>query len=351
MIIVASSNANKIKEIREIFGCDVYSAFDFGVNIDVEENANTFSGNARLKARAFFNELKTKIDSNFVVLADDSGLCVDELNGDPGVKSARYANLDSNIESNASDIDNNAKVINELNLLNKTESSARFVCSIVAVGLDSNKEFEFSALGDCNGVVITQERGKNGFGYDSIFIPDGFNKTLGELESSVKNSISHRKKALDIIKQKLLDSGFLKKAESKKINFLFQNPYIKKLLLNSAIIYGLVGVVNTFVCWVVMFSLMYFGAIPEIANVFGYIVGFLNSYLLNKKFTFKSNNSHKQDFIRFGVAMGIAYVANFLALLLLYRGMGVNEYISQILATIVYTIVGYLISRFWAFKR
>lgn len=125
---------------------------------------------------------------------------------------------------------------------------------------------------------------------------------------------------------------------------------LKSLLQNSAVKYALVGGVNTLVCWVVIFALMWGGVIPEIANAFGYGVGIIVSYLLNKHFTFQSKHSHKRDFIRFCVAMGAAYAINLIVLIALYRGLGVNEYLSQIIAAVCYTISGYIISKLWAFK-
>lgn len=123
------------------------------------------------------------------------------------------------------------------------------------------------------------------------------------------------------------------------------------LYKNSIFLYALVGVINTAVTWIIMVGLMLLGVIPEVANFIGWVAGFLNSYFLNKKFTFKSKNSHKKDALRFGIAMGVAYVANLLALIIAYRLFGINEYIAQIIAAVFYTITGYLISKFWAFKQ
>ena len=125
---------------------------------------------------------------------------------------------------------------------------------------------------------------------------------------------------------------------------------IQNILQNSALRYALVGVANTAVGLGVIFVLMYMGAKPEVANLLGYIVGFFNSYFLNKKFTFKSHNSHKQDFVRFGVAMGVSYLINLAVLVVLHYEFGVDKYLSQIIANVSYTISGYAISKLWAFK-
>lgn len=126
---------------------------------------------------------------------------------------------------------------------------------------------------------------------------------------------------------------------------------IKKIMNNTAVLYGLVGVANTIVGYGVMALLTFFGFIPEIANIIGYVVGIINSYFLNKKFTFKSKKSHKNDFAKFCIAMGIAYLANLVAFEIAYRIFFINEYISFIISNVVYTITGYLVSKFWVFKQ
>lgn len=125
---------------------------------------------------------------------------------------------------------------------------------------------------------------------------------------------------------------------------------MKNILQNSAILYIIVGVANTIVGLGTTLLLTYLGVIPEIANTLGTIVGILNSYILNKTFTFKSKNSHKQDFIRFIIAMGISYGASMIVLVCMHRLLHINEYISLLCASVVYTIVGYIISKFWVFK-
>lgn len=140
------------------------------------------------------------------------------------------------------------------------------------------------------------------------------------------------------------------KEQNPQRNINHLQKHAKKLLQNSAVLYAMVGVINTIVGLGVIFVLMYVGFKPEVANVLGYIVGFLNSYVLNKKFTFKSKNSHTRDFVRFGVAMGVAYVINLAVLVILHYQCGVNKYIAQIVASVCYTISGYAISKLWAFK-
>lgn len=126
---------------------------------------------------------------------------------------------------------------------------------------------------------------------------------------------------------------------------------MKRVLQTSAVKYAIVGGINTLVCWVVILALTWLSVLPEIANMLGYTVGFANSYFLNKKFTFKSTNSHKQDLVRFGVAMGLAYLINLGVLILCYRVLLIDKYVAQIIAAVFYTISGYVISKFWAFKQ
>lgn len=124
---------------------------------------------------------------------------------------------------------------------------------------------------------------------------------------------------------------------------------IRRLLGSSLVLYGLVGVANTCV-GLGLSLLLTFWLMPEIANLLGTIAGVINSYFLNKKFTFKSKNSHRQDAWRFGVAMGVAYLVNLATLSITHRIFGVDKFVAQILANVVYTIVGYLMSKFWAFR-
>lgn len=124
-----------------------------------------------------------------------------------------------------------------------------------------------------------------------------------------------------------------------------------KILQYSFIKYLIVGVFNTLVGFGVIFILMHIGLLPEMANFIGYLCGIIVSFVLNKYFTFKSKNYLKKEFIKFVASMGIAYLINLLVLIVLYRYFGVNEYISQIIAGIFYTISGYILSKFYAFKQ
>lgn len=178
-IVLATKNKGKIKEMRELLApmnIEVLSLADFLPVDDAEENGATFAENAMLKARYYFAHTGTPC------LADDSGLEVDALGGRPGVYSARYSGED------ATDAANNAKVLREMEGIEKDKRTARFRCAMALVG----EGIELTTDGTCEGTLLTEERGKCGFGYDPIFYVPKFDRTLAEMSSEEKNSISHR---------------------------------------------------------------------------------------------------------------------------------------------------------------
>ena len=189
-IIFASGNKGKIAEVRKILGeldIPILSLHDINFKGDIEETGNSFEENAKIKAIEIFNNY------NFPTIADDSGLVVEQLNGEPGIYSARYAGIDSD------DAANNIKLLE--NLSSKLEPHrAKFVCSAVYY----SGEETYTAVGEVNGKIISKARGINGFGYDPLFVPDGYSKTMAELDPEIKNSISHRFKAFDQLKKHLL---------------------------------------------------------------------------------------------------------------------------------------------------
>lgn len=185
-IIAATNNKGKLKEMRAIFGdlATVVSLSDMGVNIDVVEDGDTFLHNARKKAR------EIQAVTGGIVFADDSGLTVDALNGAPGVYSARFAGED------ATDEENVEKLL--LSLKDKQDRTGHFVCTIVLLKEDGT---EYVAEGACSGVIAEEPHGENGFGYDPVFYIPELGKTMAELSPEEKNQISHRRKALDQIKE------------------------------------------------------------------------------------------------------------------------------------------------------
>ena len=181
-ILVASSNQHKIQEIRQILeprGICVRSVNEVGTMPDVVEDAGTFQGNAVKKAVEAARAL------NHTVLADDSGLEVFSLNGEPGVYSARYAGEGGN------DGRNLAKLLQKMEGI--TDRRARFVC---VIALASPEGLIGTAEGEVRGTIAIAARGHGGFGYDPAFIPDGYGQTFGELPQETKNTLSHRSRAL-----------------------------------------------------------------------------------------------------------------------------------------------------------
>ena len=182
-LIIASSNKGKIREFQKIlpnFECIPQS--DFNVS-DIDETGKNFKENAVLKAKNAF--VKTNLPS----IGDDSGLIVPEINGEPGLYSARYAG------KNATDADNRKKLISELKKRKLESTYAYFFCCIVAVGIN-DKEDLIICDGKVDGEVKIFERGDKGFGYDPMFYPKGYNESFAELNSLIKNKISHRGIAL-----------------------------------------------------------------------------------------------------------------------------------------------------------
>lgn len=192
-IVFATGNMGKMREIREImkdFDIPVVSMKEAGVDIDVEETGTTFMENSFLKANAISKRCK-ELGIEAIVLADDSGLVVDALGGEPGIYSARYLGEDTSYKIK------NAKIIERLEGLTGKERSARFVCAIACVMPDGRK---YEAEATYEGEIGYEERGTNGFGYDPIlYLPDR-GVYSGELPPEEKNIISHRGKALMMMK-------------------------------------------------------------------------------------------------------------------------------------------------------
>lgn len=190
-IVAATGNKGKLKEIQEILSdFEIVSMKDLGISIDIEENGETFKENAYIKALAI-----SKI-TNLPVISDDSGLSVDALSGRPGIYTARFAG------ENATDDENIEKLLFELKNVASDKRTARFV-SVVCLVMPDGKAYY--GEGACAGIIIDEKRGENGFGYDPVFYVPEFKRTFAELSPDEKNSISHRKKALDDLKEKIKD--------------------------------------------------------------------------------------------------------------------------------------------------
>ena len=183
-IVLASNNKHKAKEFKEILNnYEILTLNEISFYDDIEENGNTFEENALIKAKTIHKFLETK-GLNYIVIADDSGLCVDSLDGAPGIYSARYAGEHGN------DADNRKKLQKELE---GKDRGAYFICTIVVYYPDETyKVFEGKTYGE----ITKEELGNKEFGYDCIFYSKDLNKTFGESSEDEKNSVSHRGRAI-----------------------------------------------------------------------------------------------------------------------------------------------------------
>lgn len=192
-VIFATGNVDKMREIREILKdlpIEVVSMKEAGVTADIVEDGKTFEENAKIKAKAIM-EL-----TNTIVLADDSGLEIDYLNKEPGIYSARYMG-----ENTSYHVKNN-NLIERLNGVEDEKRTARFVCAIAAAFPDGTIE---TTYGTIEGRIGYEEKGENGFGYDPIFYVPEYGCTTSELTEEQKNAISHRGKALQLMKRILIE--------------------------------------------------------------------------------------------------------------------------------------------------
>lgn len=224
-LLIATRNAHKVAEIRAILGslCRYRTLNDFPDAPKIVEDAATFAGNASKKAKELarwlreVSNLRMELPRGTFVLADDSGLVVDALDGAPGIHSARFAALDEGRPGNSSDAENNAKLLRLLEGVPLEERAARFRCvlALTPVGespaesappvrladeLDPHTElFE----GVCEGRIQFEPRGAGGFGYDPLFIPQGYEQSFAELSGEIKNRLSHRARALMELRKRL----------------------------------------------------------------------------------------------------------------------------------------------------
>lgn len=192
-IVLATGNPGKIRELRELLRdipFELKSLRDFGDIKEVEETGSTFHENAVIKACGFAQQ------TGHVSLADDSGLEIEALAGSPGLHSARFAGAGAGYDVK------NAKLLGLLDESGDTERRARFVC-VMALAESSGRVIQ-TAEGICAGSIARSPRGNKGFGYDPIFVPDGFGQTFGELGDEVKQRISHRARATELIIRYLL---------------------------------------------------------------------------------------------------------------------------------------------------
>jgi len=180
MLIFATNNQNKVNELNSILNgvIEVKSLKEAGIEIDIPEPHNTLEENAREKSNTIFK----LTDKN--CFSEDTGLEIDSLNGEPGVKSARYAEGETDYKNNIE------KVLKKMNGIQNRSAQFKTIISLIL----EEKEYQFEGI--CKGQITVSENGTNGFGYDAIFIPEGSDKTFAEMSLDEKNKFSHRKKAV-----------------------------------------------------------------------------------------------------------------------------------------------------------
>ena len=185
-LVLATGNKGKLREFRQMCQDEVTAFSEILGDMEIIENGNTFSANALIKARTIYD----KLGEEYLVISDDSGISLPILGGAPGIYSARYAG------EGVTDKENLDKLVETLKTKGLKETPAYYTAAIAIV----SKYGEYVVHGWMHGKVIDTPRGEKGFGYDPMFIPAGFDKTLGELDDAVKSEISHRGKALALAK-------------------------------------------------------------------------------------------------------------------------------------------------------
>jgi XTP/dITP diphosphohydrolase len=188
-LILSTDNKNKAKELREILKdlpLEILTKKEAGVeNLQVVEDGDTLEYNSLKKAR----ELAELVDH--MVMSDDSGLFVDALDGEPGVYSSRYGGEDGN------------DALNNRTLLRNLKGRERTAAFRTVIALITENGKEYTVKGECRGRILEEPRGDNGFGYDPLFVPEGYSETFAQLPADIKNSISHRRRAIDALREKL----------------------------------------------------------------------------------------------------------------------------------------------------
>ena len=190
-MVLATGNKGKLREFKQMCQDEIVPFSELLGEFDIVEDGNTFAANALIKARTIYEALGEKYpEEAYIVIADDSGISLPLLNGAPGIYSARYAGV------GVTDKDNLHKLIEDVKAKRLTATPAYYTAAIAIVSALG----EYVVHGWMHGEVVTEPRGEKGFGYDPIFIPADYNKTLGELDDSIKSAISHRGQALALAK-------------------------------------------------------------------------------------------------------------------------------------------------------
>lgn len=194
-IVAATNNKHKVQELKALFesleSFELLTLKDIGFTDEIEEDGQTFEENARIKAMA------VHAATGYATVADDSGLCVDALGGEPGIYSARYASLDG---QNSDDLENTKKLLKNLEGVPENERTARFISALCFIDVDGT---EISETGKVEGIITSEIRGEGGFGYDPVFFYEPFGKTFGQTSAHEKNEVSHRANAVKALKVRL----------------------------------------------------------------------------------------------------------------------------------------------------
>ncbi len=185
-LVLATGNKGKLREFKQMCEDEVLPFSELLGEFDIVEDGDTFAANALIKARTIYE----KLGEGYIIIADDSGISLPVLGGEPSIYSARYAGVD------ATDKENLYKLIEEVKKKGLTSTPAYYTAAIAIV----SKYGEYVVHGWMHGDVLVEPRGSKGFGYDPVFAPSGYDKTLGELDDEVKSKISHRGKALRLAK-------------------------------------------------------------------------------------------------------------------------------------------------------
>ena len=199
-IVLASKNKHKLEEISRItekFGFELVLQSELGIDLDVEENGATFEENSRIKAEAVMKA------TGLPALADDSGICVDALNGEPGIYSARYG-----FDESLDDWGRLQLLLKNMEAVPEGQRQAKFVCVITMITPEGQT---IQARGEIHGELLREARGENGFGYDPIFYYPPYGVTTAEMSAEDKNKVSHRANALKIFNEKLKEAGYADK--------------------------------------------------------------------------------------------------------------------------------------------
>lgn len=189
-IVLATSNKGKLREFKQMCQADILPYQELLGDIEIEETEDSFKGNAILKAQEIYNKLAEQDNEKYIVVADDSGLVVEALGGEPGIYSARYAGEGVSDEANMN------KLIDNLTQKSLTSSKAHYTCAIAIV----SQYGVYCVHGWVHGTINTLPKGDQGFGYDPLFAPDGYHQTMAQMSRELKSKISHRAKALALAK-------------------------------------------------------------------------------------------------------------------------------------------------------